>query len=545
MVEPFPTFLLLLVAVTLLSVVGRWFPFPPPVTLTLGGLGLSFLPGFYGIALDPDLFFILFLPPLLFADGWLMPLRELVRVKRPVFLLVVGLVLVTIFTVGATAVALVPGLPWAMAFALGAVVSPTDAVAVSAITSRLRVPERITAILNGESLLNDATGLVAFRFALLAAAAGSISLVEVTGSFLLLASGGLILGLVIGYAVGKLRDLMRHVGAADPLSETTLSLMTPFACYLAATAIDVSPILAVVAAGLYSGWRDPIRMDVETRQTAWNVWEIFLYWLNGFAFLLLGLSARPVIAAVAHQFSTFELVLYPLIVSAVAIVGRILWVYGGAWLPRLLSRKIRQTEPAPDPAGTFIVGWAGMRGAVTLAAALSIPLAMPSGDPMPGREVVIFLALGVVAVTLLIQGTTLEPLIRLLKVTADSSLEEEERQARIAAVRAGLAALEREKPAITNPHARQSLDDLLTEYQNRLHLLTAEGDTREQARTRVEANRKFHLLALQAERNTLDQLWRDGAINDTVHRPLQIVLDHEEAMIRQESSEPQGTTGSS
>ncbi|MES1195082.1 MAG: cation:proton antiporter, partial [Opitutus sp.] len=279
--------LVLLLLIASLSVIARWLPWPPLITYLLGGVGAALLPAFPRLKLDPGFFFLCFLPPLLFSDGWLMPLREFVRAKRAILTLAIGLVIFTTVTVGLVAWWLVPGLPLAMAFALGAIVSPTDAVAVNAITERLRVPARLTTVLNGESLMNDATGLVAFKFALAAAVGAGFSLTGSALTFSLLSLGGFAAGLGVGYAIGKLRDLLQHLQSSDPLIEITLSLLTPFAAYLAAELAGVSGILAVVAAGLYAGWRDPVRTDVETRQTTFAVWGLLIFWLNGIAFVLL------------------------------------------------------------------------------------------------------------------------------------------------------------------------------------------------------------------------------------------------------------------
>lgn len=233
-------------------------------------------------------------------------------------------VVFTTLSIGLVMHWLIPELPLAMAFALGAVVSPTDAVAVSAITQKLKVPARLSAVLNGESLMNDATGLVAFKFALGAMVAGSFSLRSATMEFVVLALGGTVLGLAVGWLVGRLRDALRHVRSSDVFIEVTLSLMSPYAAYLAANALGVSNILAVVAAGLYSGWRDPLRMDVSTRQTAWATWSMLLFWLNGLAFILLGLQLPGILQAVSATYSTGQLLLFTAAVSGVAILTRLL-----------------------------------------------------------------------------------------------------------------------------------------------------------------------------------------------------------------------------
>ncbi|MDB6167669.1 MAG: Na+/H+ antiporter [Verrucomicrobia bacterium] len=535
--------LILLLLIAALAVITRWLPWPAPITYLAGGAGAAFLPSFPKLALDPGFFFLCFLPPLLFSDGWLMPLREFMKAKRTILLLAIGLVGFTTIAVGLVAYWLVPGLPLAMAFALGAIVSPTDAVAVGAITGRLKIPARLSAILQGESLMNDATGLVAFKFALAAALAGTFSATAMVGQFALLAVGGVGVGLGCGYAIGKIRDLLRRLQSSDPFIETTLSLMTPYAAYLAAEVIGVSGILAVVAAGLYSGWRDPVRMDAETRQTAFAVWDLVVFWLNGVAFVLLGLQSPKIVAAVVGTHSPVQLVGFTLAVSGAAILARLAWVFPATYLLALFpGGKKRGTHLSSS--SVMVLGWAGIRGTVTLAAALSIPLFLPSGAPFPGRDIVIFLAFGVILVTLLLQGTTLDWLINRLEVRGDEDRPKEELLARRTAVEAGLKTLVAMTDSATTPEMRAALDSVIEEYERRLAALAAQGETRNRARRRRSAGHHYRSVALHAERHALDDLWRSGAIIDEVHRPLQQLLDYEESLLRDapDESENEGAT---
>jgi monovalent cation/hydrogen antiporter len=527
---PFEHALLLLLLIASLSVVGRWLPWPQLITYLFGGAGAALIPGFPRFDLDPGFFFLCFLPPLLFSDGWLMPIRELMRAKRPILLLAIGLVAFTTLTVGMVAHWLVPGLPLAMALALGAIVSPTDAVSVSTVTERLRVPARLTTVLNGESLLNDATGLVGFKFALAAVVAGTFSLRAMALEFSVLSVGGFTVGLGVGYGIGRLRDLLRRLRAGDTDIEVTLSLMTPYAAYLLAERIGVSGVLSVVAAGLYSGWRDPVRMDAETRQEAYGVWSLLIFWLNGIAFVLLGLQFPALLAAVSHHFPALRLLGLTAAVAGTAMAARIVWVFPGAYLPFLLP-GVRAREVPPVRAAVFVASWAGMRGTVTLAAALSIPLFLPDGSPFPGRDIVIFLAFGVIAATLLVQGTTLEALIRRLGLREDENRPKEERLARMTAVDAGLGALRAIEASAETPDQNAALGLVIGEYEQRLAALTAEGETRRSAHRRRAAGHRYRLAALKAERHALDALWRSGAIIDEVHRPLQQLLDHEESLL--------------
>ncbi len=525
----FENALVLLLLIAALSVVTHWLPWPSAITYLLGGVAAAYLPAFPRLKLEPDFFFLCFLPPLLFADGWLMPLREFVRARRAILTLAIGLVIFTMLAVGLVAWWLVPGLPLAMAFALGAIVSPTDAVAVSAITERLKVPARLTTVLNGESLMNDATGLVVFRFALAAAVAGGFSLGKFALGFSLIALGGFGIGLAVGYGIGKLRDLLRRLEAGDPVVEITLSLMTPFAAYLPAEHLGVSGILAVVAAGLYSGWRDPVRMDVETRQSAFAVWDLVIFWLNGTAFVLLGLQFPAIFAAVRGTHPVGTLLGFTAAIAGTAILARAAWVFAGIYLPLLLPGICR---PAARPATALVLSWAGLRGTVTLAGALSIPYFMPDGTPFPGRDIVVFLAFGVIAVTLLLQGTTLERLIQRLGLREDSTRAQEERLARTTAVAAGLEALRTLEAGATTPDHNAALGQVISEYESRLAVLEAEGETRHSARRRRRAGHRYRTVALQAERTAIDHLWRTNQIADDVHRPLQQLLDHEESVLR-------------
>lgn len=522
--------LLILLLVSGLSIVGRWLPWPQLITYLLGGVGVALVPAFPRMALDPAFFFLCFLPPLIFSDGWLMPIRELMRAKRPIISLAVGLVAFTTIGVGLVAHWLVPGLPLAMAFALGAIVSPTDAVAVSAATEHLRVPARLTTILNGESLMNDATGLVAFKFALAAAIAGTFSFGQMMGEFSYVAVIGFGIGLGIGWGIGRIRDLLRKLRGSDAMIETTLSLMTPYASYLLAERCNASGILAVVAAGLYSGWRDPVRMDVEARQAAYGVWSLLIFWLNGIAFVLLGLQFPSILASVRHEFTLLHLLGLTGAVAGTAMLARLVWIFPAGYAPFLIP-AVRRSESMPTPRGLFVVGWAGMRGTVTLAAALSIPFVVSVGVPVPGRDIVIFLAFGVIVTTLAVQGTTLEWVIRRLGIHEDEDRPKEERLARMAAVEAGLAALrDLEEPA-SSPDQLAALGAVIGEYEQRLSFLTAEGESQKSARRRRHAGHRYRMAALKAERRAIDELWQSGAIIDDVHHPLQDLLDHEESLL--------------
>jgi CPA1 family monovalent cation:H+ antiporter len=364
--------------------------------------------------------------------------------------------------------------------------------------------------------------------------AGTFSVRAAVMSFVVLAAGGFLVGLVIAYAIGRLRDWLRRADSTDAFIEVTVSLMTPYAAYLAAGALGLSSILAVVAAGLYSGWRDPIRMDVETRQTTWAVWSVLLYWLNGLAFVLLGLQLPALIASVADAYTPSQLALFTGAISGAAILGRLVWIFPNAYLPFVFYPPLRRREKPPSWQAVLVAGWAGMRGTITLAAALSLPLLQADGSPLPGRDIVIFLSFGVIAVTLLVQGTTLEALICRLGLRADDTQLREEQHARVTAVTAGLNSLRSAISATSaqSTEERAALALVVAEYEHRLAELAADGETQASAHRHRTASRAHRLRAIRAEREAIDDLWLRDIITDETHRPLQQLLDHEEAMLQ-------------
>jgi monovalent cation/hydrogen antiporter len=520
--------LALILAVTFVAALARAVPVPLPLLLIAAGVVMGFVPVFHRVHIEPEIFFVLFIPPLLFADGWMMPRRDLKEVLRPVLLLAFGLVLATVVVVGYVLHALIPSLPLAAAFALGAIVSPTDAVATAAMTERLPLPSRVTLILNGESLINDASGLVAFKFAVAAMATGAFSLWDAGGQLVLVAAGGTAVGLVVSFLVGRVRGGVRRVGGDMPTVQTMLSLLTPFAAYLAAERLGASGILAVVSSGLASGWSDARRMSTQTRQHAMQVWTMMLFVFNGLVFLLLGLSLPAAIRVLAATQSWGTLALRAGALWCIVTVIRLLWVYPAAYLPPALLRSIRLREPVRDPRAVFIVGWAGLRGSVTMAAALSLPVAIGADVPFPGREEIIFLSATTILLTLLINGLTLPPLIRALGLRSDGAAERELRAAEIAVAQAAAAALNRELPRLALPEERQFAQRLLTEYDNRVALHTANADRRRQLDRVADAHRRLVLLAIEAERTELASLRDQGVINDETARALEPRIDHAE-----------------
>jgi CPA1 family monovalent cation:H+ antiporter len=522
--------LALFLAVAAMGSLARWTPLPLPMLLVIGGAALSFVPGLSGLKLDPDVFFLLFVPLLLFADGWQFPKREFVNYLRPILLLAFGLVAATVVVVGYLMHWLLPSLPLAAAFALGAIVSPTDALATAAVTQRLPLPSRATHILNGESLINDASGLVAFKFAVAAVATGAFSWMDAGAALVLLAGGGMLAGVAVAAAISELRVRLTRYCVDDPTIQTMLSLLTPYAAYLAAERLSVSGILAVVAAGFYAGMHDTKHLSIGTRRHAWEVWAMVLYVFNGLAFLLLGLQLQSVLEGMKGE-SWTNLVGYAFALYAMITVARVLWVYPGTYLPLLLSKSRQAREGWPNPRVVFLVGWAGLRGSVTLAAALSIPLVTASGAPFPGRDLILFLAGTTIVLTLALNGLSLPALIRALDVRGDGSAAREERAARLAVSQAAAHAVRMEIPKLGRPEEIAFAQRLIADYEARLNRHSANGSRRNDLEAVATVERRLRLAALSAERAELHSLRDTLVINERTLRAVEAEIDHAETLV--------------
>jgi monovalent cation/hydrogen antiporter len=523
--------LILILAVALIGAAARRVPIPAPLFFILGGVALSFEPHLRAIKLDPQIFFLLFIPPLLFSDGWLFPKREFLKYRHAIMLLAFGLVTATVLVVGYTLHAVMPEIPLAAWFALGAVISPTDAVAVSAITERLKLPLRMTTVLSGESLINDASGLVAFQFAVAAVVTGAFSLNHALIHLLLVAGGGVLIGVTVSWSVGKIREHLTRSRMEAPEIQTCLSLLTPFAAYIAAESVEVSGILAVVAAGIHSGLHDMRHMTTETRMLAWDVWRLVLFVLNGLVFLLLGLQLPQVLHAISG-YSWPQLLGYALLVSGIVILTRLLWVFPGSRLALWLARR---RNPDLQPArwrDVFVAGWAGLRGAVTLAAALSIPLSA-AGAPFPGRDLLIFLASSVIIITLVFNGLTLPLLIRWFGIKGDNAAEREERSARISAAHAAIARLRSLMDYQAERAEREFTMELIADYERRIDEIKEEyGEEGRDPSPRLASERAIRLAAVEAERAELQNLLVKGRINEQVLFVIQRELDHLETVLQ-------------
>jgi monovalent cation/hydrogen antiporter len=514
----------LLVSVGALLVGAYRIRVPYPILLVAGSALLALVPGVPDITLNPDAILVLALPPLLYSAAFFTSLRDLRANLQPVGLLAFGLVLFTTLIVGVVAHELV-GLDWNVAFVLGAIVSPTDPVAGTAIAGRLGAPKRYVTIVEGEAMLNDATGLIVYKYAVAAVATGSFSLSHAGGDFLLSAAGGIGIGIAIGWIVAQFRRRIE-----DPPTEIAISLLTPYIAYLPAEGFGVSAVLAAVTAGIYLGWNAPKLISPATRIQAYAFWETIVFALNCTLFVLVGLQLPGIVDAIAPNVPDGRLARDAALILATVILVRIAWVYPATYVPRVLSRRVREREPAPRPASVFLVAWTGMRGAVSLAAALAIPTSLDDGGSFPDRPLVIFLVYVVILGTLLLQGLTLPTLIRRLGIAGQSEAEAEDR----ARMLASEAAIVRIDELRTESWVR---DDTATRmrglYEFRLRRLEARLDEEDDG-VLEQQSLSFQRLrreALEAERGELLRLRAAGEIDEGIMRRLERDLDLEDVRL--------------
>jgi monovalent cation/hydrogen antiporter len=493
---------------------------------------LALLPGLPRIELPPDLVLLVFLPPLIYYAAFGMSWQAFCQHLRPIVLLAVGCVVFTTVMVAAAAHWLI-GLSWPVAFVLGAIVSPPDVVAPLAIARRLGVPSRITAVLEGEGLVNDATALVLFKFALAAALTGAFSLAHATMAFGAIVIGETLYGLLVGWVMLRLRHW-----ANEPLIEVTLSLLTPFVAFWLPHAVGGSGVLATVVAGLYVGAKGVDLIRSKTRLQALFIWAFVTYLIEGAVFLLTGLQARAVIDGL-EAMSWGQLFFYALAISGVAIVVRFVWVFPATYLPLWLSPRLRQREPTPRWQDPFVIAFTGIRGVVSLAAALSIPFMISQDQLFPDRRLILFLTFSVIVVTLVLQGPTLPWLVKQLGLVDSGSKETREREqleahARVEAARAALDRLE--QVAAASGLSSEQIRHLRELQLDRLSQLERRRD-RDGDGGKVAAKLdRVELGLIQTERDYINSLLRDGRIGDDTRRRIERDLDLREESIRRSVS---------
>ena len=514
-----PLLLALIVAVAGLSVLAGLVRVPYPILLVLGGLLLGFVPGMPVVELPPELVLVAFLPPLLYWAGFFSSPRELQADARAISMLAVGLVLATTVAVALAAEAVVDGMTWPAAFALGAIVSPTDPLAASAIGRRLGVPRRLLTVLEGESLVNDATALVAYRIAVTAAVTGSFVAWQAGLRFVLTAAGGVAVGLLVGWLVAELRRRLD-----DPVVEIVVSVFTGYAAYLPAELLGVSGVLAAVTTGLYVGWRAPELASASTRLLGFSFWEVLVYLANAVLFILVGLQLRPILEGLGGT-AVAVLIGQGALVSAVVVAVRLGWGFSVPYLVRLFDRRPSQVMRRVGAKERLLLGWSGMRGAVSLAAALALPLDFPL------RNLILFLTFSVILATLVVQGLTLPALIRRLRFEQDDAVEREELRARLAATHAAIDRLDELAGADwTRDDTVERLHGL---YDFRRRRLKARGGYLEDDGTedRSLAYQRLVRELLQAQREAIVRLRNQGAISNEVMHRIERELDLEDSRL--------------
>ncbi len=517
-----------LAAALAFAIVAKRLALPYPIVFVVAGTLLALVPGMPAVAIDPNWIFLAVLPPLLFSAGWLTDWKLFRRNLRAILQLAIGLVVVTTVAVALVAERIVPGMGLASAFVLGAIVSPPDAVAAAATFERFHVPRRIVAIVEGEGLVNDATALVIYGYAVAAATSGAFSLSGAGLSFVVVAAGGVAAGLVVAWGVEKLEKALRRWDLGDSLIDNLLFLGVPYAAYLGAQAMHVSGVLATAVAGIALARRAPFVMTPETRLIAQNVWTLWIYLLNAYVFLAIGLQLRTIAGGLHHALS---LIGPALALGVLLIVVRLLWTYPSAVLPRLIP-AVRRYDPMPPLSSLVVIAWTGMRGIVSLAAALALPYRDAHGNPFPDRDAIVFITFIAIFVTLVGQGLTLGPVLRLFRVREESDGERREIEVRIAALKSGLKRLEKLESEAAGDEQRRILERLRTEYTDRIAHLGAHGTSDGGGEDPASAfDHRAQSEAVAAERREILHLRDEGRIPDEIFRRIQYDLDLAESRL--------------
>jgi Na+/H+ antiporter len=523
MTETFQILILLLVVISAVAVLANRLEIPPAILLVITGVGLALIPGLPTLELAPDLVLVLVLPPIIYSSAVAMSWREFRFNLRPIVLLAVGLVAFTTVAVAAATHWLL-GFPWAVGFVLGAVVSPPDPVAPLAIARRLQLPRRLLVVLEGEGLANDATALVLYRFAVTAVSMGSFSFEAAVGSLAAIVAGEIVWGIGVGWLMLRLRRWVR-----DPRIEIMLSVLTPFMAYWPPQQLGGTGVLATVATGLYISWNGLRLIPAATRLQGIFFWDFLIYMIEGMVFLITGLQARTLVSGM-RGYSISELVIAGFVVSAVVIATRFIWMYPATYLPRWLIPAVRRKDPSPPWQWPFALAFTGIRGIVSLVAALAIPFTIADGRPFPDRDLILFLTFSVIVVTLVGEGLTLPSVSRALGL-AHAGLRErhaerdEEYRARRRAVQ---AADERLDGLATDRKLPETIVEPFRDH-HREHLRNVAHRNDPRHKKQVELHDDIELQLIESERDLINDLYRRGDLKDEARRRIERELDLREA----------------
>ena len=522
----------MLAVIAVLAVVAKWTRQPYPIVFLLGGIALAFVPGMPTIRLAPDLVFLVFLPPLIFGDAFVTDWRQFKRYVQPITLLATGLVVATSVSVAFVAHWVI-GLPLDVGFVLGAILSPTDTVATDAIAEETGMPRRLQTILGGESLINDATGLVLYKFAVASVLVGTFSFGTALGQFAYVAIVGILVGIGGGMLAVRVTHFLYEHALIDDVISVTITLITPFLVYLGADHAGASGVLAAAAGGMYLSRKGGGMYTPEARLIGRGVWNTMFFVFNGALFILLGLQLRAIFAELAI-FPAATLAQYALAIAGTVIVVRLAWVLAGSRLRRLVDRSADAREGPPAPLGwAFVLGWAGMRGIVSLAAALSLPESVMAGAPFPARDLILFITFAVILVTLLGQGLTLPWFIRRLHVTDADTGDTPRAMARIRVAEAAIRRLVELEPSFDSTALWEVAGRLRAKYEEQVVHFTAyvDGSLVEGGRAHHDLERQLIRATIDAERAALDDMRHAGEIGAEVFRRMQYDIDLAESRL--------------
>jgi len=527
------TVLFMTAVLAAVAVAAKRLNIAPSILLVVAGICMALIPGLPKVELAPEVVLLVILPPLIYSAGVAMSWREFKFNLRPIALLAFGCVLFTTCAVAAAAHYLL-NFDWAVGFLLGAIISPTDVVAPLAIARKLGLPRRIVVVLEGEGLANDATALVLYRFAVAAVSTGTFSFGEAAGEFVLIVVGEILYGLAVGWLSLRLRQW-----AHEPRVEITLSLMTPYLAFWVPSHLGGSGVLATVACGLYVSWNGPRLIPSATRLQGIFFWDLIVYLIEGLVFLVTGLQARTLIEQ-TQRFELHDLMVATAWTTLIVIVARYIWVFPATYIPRWVSSRLRKRDPSPPWQPVFFLAFAGMRGVDSLAVALAIPYVVASGQPFPHRDLILFVTFGVIIVTLVGQGIMLPAVMRWLGLTKLGKIErKDEIRRELHARQAALKQVEKRLEKAIKEHdlPGYAIDHLRTRNQSRLQIIPS-NLTEDVDHMRQTAKVKAELI--EAERDFIYQLLRDGKITDEARRRIEYELDLEEASVANRATDGGG-----
>ncbi|RFM30322.1 Na+/H+ antiporter [Deminuibacter soli] len=520
----------LLFVVSMLAMLSEKLRISYPILLVLAGLGISLIPNIPHVSLSPDIVFIIFLPPLLYAAAWNTSWNDFWRYKRPIFMLAFVLVLFTATTIAFVAHAIIPDFSLALGFLLGGIVSPPDAIAATTVLQGLKIPKRITTILEGESLINDASSLIVFRFALATVFTGQFVLWQAEVNFFTVSLGGIAAGLLLGNVI----YLVHRFLPTTPAIDTAITLISPYLMYIAAEHFHCSGVLAVVAGGLFSSFCSHRVFNYSTRLQSTSVWSTLVFLLNGIVFILIGLQLPDIIKSL-EGYSITAVIGYAVIISLLTIVIRIIWVFPGAYLPRIFSKRVRAVEERPSWKSVFIVAWSGMRGVVSLASALSIPLTLNNGQSFPHRNLILFITFIVILVTLVLQGLSLSFLVKLMNVEEEAGDSESQQQKAIR-LRMATAVMDFIESEYADDVAKiDAFNRVKGRYARMIEIANKnllDDENKDNTPAFLPRYRTFLLEIVAIRRKELDSMRHEKRYSDELLRNTELELDLEEARLR-------------